>query len=148
MRGKSYTALLRELKHIRQEKRLLLVQAEEGRKLAEHELFAREVSLAELTAGLRKKAAMSSKKTARASNLTIRFYEFDGWDADTLKKYVKSGVIRSSREKGDPPSIAYFTLFGCQVDIPGLMQEISFVQRAFPDQEKYTDLEMLERQLT
>lgn len=90
------------------------------------------------------------RKPARASNLTIRFYESDGWSEEILKKYLKSGEIHSSRLRfGDAPEIAYFTFhIGSLVDLDGLMTEISWVGRMFSDQGRYTDREMLERQLT
>jgi hypothetical protein len=89
-----------------------------------------------------------NRKLVRASNLTIRFYESDGWSEEDLKRHLKQGAVQSSRRFGDQPELAYFTFqVGSKIDIDSLMGEISSVQRRFKDQKRYTDRELVVRQI-
>jgi hypothetical protein len=86
------------------------------------------------------------KKPVHSSNLALRFQKRDGWDLETLLKYLKKGTIRDTEiAHGDSKESAYYALnVGSSFYIESLYyNEVSELHRYTNTSE--TDLQYMER---
>lgn len=86
---------------------------------------------------------MIKKKPIRTSNLAMRFYVHDGWTKEELDSLCVRGEVKCFHPDDRYP---YFTLDHNQAsrfDAEKLLERTSEIDRAFPDQEVYSDLELI-----
>jgi len=86
---------------------------------------------------------MSEKKIVQSSNLCLRFYRADGWEKETLEKYLLKGSVSIKHPKDELP---YYTLdAGSYFDCAKLYEEqVSLLIRAFDDNLTQSDVQFME----